>query len=66
MVRSGAGIAVVGTPKQIADTLDEFVDAGCTSFCLSGFPHAKAARLFSTKVMPYFKGRLSDGLPHAA
>lgn len=66
MVRAGAGIAVVGTPRQIADTLDEFVDAGCTSFCLSGFPHAKAARLFSTKVLPMFKGRLSDGLPRAA
>lgn len=66
MVRSGAGIAVVGTPKQIADTLDEFVEAGCTSFCLSGFPHAKAARLFSGKVLPYFEGRLSDGLPRAA
>ena len=66
MVRSGAGIAVVGTPKQIADTLDEFVEAGCSSFCLSGYPHAKAARLFSTKVMPHFKGRLSEGLPRAA
>lgn len=65
-VRAGAGIAVVGTPDQIAATLDEFVDAGCSSFCLSGFPHAKAARLFSSKVMPKFKGRLADGLPQAA
>jgi alkanesulfonate monooxygenase len=66
MVRAGAGIAVVGTPKQIAATLDEFVDAGCTSFCLSGYPHAEAARTFATKVMPYFEGRLSDRLPVAA
>ncbi len=66
LVRSGAGIAVVGTPDQIAATLDEFVDAGCTSFCLSGFPHAKAARLFSSKVLPKFKSRLSDSLPTAA
>ncbi|MBL4721457.1 MAG: LLM class flavin-dependent oxidoreductase [Alphaproteobacteria bacterium] len=65
-VRAGAGIAVVGTPKQIADTLDEFVEAGCTSFCLSGYPHAKAARLFTDKVMPLFKGRLADTLPTAA
>jgi alkanesulfonate monooxygenase len=66
MVRAGAGIAVVGTPDQIAATLDEFVDAGCSSFCLSGFPHAKAARLFSSKVLPKFKGRLADSLPNAA
>ncbi|MEC7538945.1 MAG: alkanesulfonate monooxygenase, partial [Pseudomonadota bacterium] len=65
-VRAGAGIAVVGTPKQVADTLDEFVDAGCSSFCLSGYPHAQAARIFSSKVLPYFEGRLSAGLPQAA
>ena len=65
-VRAGAGIAVVGSPKQVADTLDEFVEAGCTSFCLSGYPHANAARIFSTEVLPYFKDRLSDGLPRAA
>jgi len=65
-VRTGAGIAVVGMPKQVADTLDEFVTAGCTSFCLSGYPHAEAARVFSTKVMPYFEGRLAEGIPRAA
>lgn len=66
MVRAGAGIAVVGTPDQIAATLDEFVDAGCTSFCLSGYPHAEAARTFATAVLPYFADRLSDRLPVAA
>ena len=29
-------------------------------------PHAEAARVFSTKVMPYFEGRLSEGFPRAA
>jgi alkanesulfonate monooxygenase len=66
MVRSGAGIAIVGNPEQVAATLDEFVAAGCTSFCLSGYPHAKAARIFAEKVMPYFQGRLSTILPQAA
>ena len=65
-VRVGAGIAVAGTPRQIADTLDEFVEAGCTSFCLSGYPHAKAARLFAREVLPLFRGRVSDTLPRAA
>jgi len=66
MVRAGAGVAVVGNPEQVAHTLEEFVEAGCTSFCLSGYPHASAARIFAEKVMPYFQGRVSDQLPKAA
>ena len=34
-VRPGAGIAVVGNPRQCADTLQRFIDVGCHSFCLS-------------------------------
>ena len=63
-VRVGAGIAVVGTPAQIAATLEEFIEAGCSSFCLSGYTHAEAARTFSQKVLhPYFGSRLADRLP---
>ena len=65
-VRAGAGIAVVGTPDQIAGTLESFVEAGCSSFCLSGYPHAKAARIFAEKVLPKFEGRISSELPRAA
>ena len=65
-VRAGAGIAIVGNPRQVAETLDEFVDVGCTSFCLSGYPHAQAARTFTEKVMPLFKGRVSRNSPQAA
>lgn len=65
-VRAGAGIAIVGNPDQVAATLNEFVDAGCTSFCLSGYPHAQAARTFSEKVLPQFQERLSREIPKAA
>lgn len=51
-VRPGAGIAVVGNPQQCADTLSEFVAAGCTSFCLSGFPHDEEAERFGRLVKP--------------
>lgn len=65
-VRLGAGIALVGTPKQIASTIEEFIEAGCTSFCFSGYTHADAARTFSENVMhPYFGDRLSADLPPA-
>ncbi len=53
-VRPGAGVAVVGDPQQVADTLREFVEVGCHSFCLSGYPHAEEARRFGRDVMPLF------------
>ena len=65
-VRAGAGISLVGTPAQIAATIEEFIEAGCSSFCLSGYPHADTARLFSEKVMrPFFGDRLAPDLPAA-
>jgi len=65
-VRVGAGIAIVGNPAQVAATIQEFVDAGCSTFCLSGYPHAEAARNFTQKVMPLFKGKIADQLPAVA
>ena len=64
-VRQGAGLCLVGTPAQVAATIEEYVEAGCTSFCLSGYPHAAAARDFASKVMPLFRDRVSTGLPSA-
>jgi alkanesulfonate monooxygenase len=51
-LRPGAGVAVVGDPKQVAATLQEFVDIGCTEFCLSGYPHDTEAERFGRTVMP--------------
>lgn len=51
-VRQGGAIAVVGTPDQVAGQLNEFVDAGCSGFCLSGFPHIDEAEIFGKHVMP--------------
>jgi len=54
-VRPGAGVAVVGNPEQVAAQLQEFVDAGCSGFCLSGFPHAEEAERFGRLVMPLMR-----------
>jgi alkanesulfonate monooxygenase len=51
-VRPGAGVAVVGNPQQVAAQLQEFVDAGCSGFCLSGYPHDEEAERFGRLVMP--------------
>ena len=61
-VRTGAGVAVVGNPQQVAETLDQFIEIGCTEFCLSGNPHAREATRFGELVMPYFAERRAPEL----
>lgn len=56
-VRPGAGIAVVGTPEQCAATLQDFIDLGCHSFCLSGYLHDEEAERFGKWVMPILRER---------
>ncbi|MDY7102035.1 MAG: LLM class flavin-dependent oxidoreductase [Actinomycetota bacterium] len=58
-LRPGAGVAVVGDPDQVAATLDEFVEAGCRDFCLSGYPHDVEATRFGSLVMERFAGRIA-------
>ena len=59
-VRGGAGLAIVGNPQQVADTLQEFIDIGCTEFCLSGYPHDEEATRFGDWVMPIVEERNRD------
>ena len=62
-VRPGAGIAVVGNPAQCADMLQQFINAGCHSFCLSGYLHDEEAERFGRLVRPIVaennRGRLT-------
>ena len=62
-VRPGAGIAVVGNPAQCADMLQQFIDAGCHSFCLSGYLHDEEAERFGRLIRPILaennRGRLA-------
>ena len=62
-VRPGAGIAVVGNPTQCAETLQQFIDAGCHSFCLSGYLHDEEAERFGRLIRPILaennRGRLA-------
>ncbi|MDO5604817.1 MAG: LLM class flavin-dependent oxidoreductase [Paracoccus sp. (in: a-proteobacteria)] len=56
-VRPGAGVAVVGNPEQVAQQLQDFIDVGCSGFCLSGYPHHTEAEIFGRLVMPLLKAR---------
>jgi alkanesulfonate monooxygenase len=50
--RLDSGRAVVGNPAQCADTLQQFIDAGCHSFCLSGYLHDEEAERFGRLIRP--------------
>ena len=56
-VRPGAGIVVVGNPAQCAATLQQFIDLGCSSFCLSGYLHDAEATRFARWVRPLLAER---------
>ena len=64
-VRGGAGVCIVGDPQQVADTFQQFIEIGCTEFCLSGYPHDEEATRFGEWVMPLIQERNRDGLPRA-
>jgi alkanesulfonate monooxygenase len=59
-VRAGAGVAIVGNPEQCAATLQKFIDAGCHSFCLSGYLHDEEAERFGRMVLPLLRARNPD------
>ena len=50
--RSGAGIAIVGDPDQVAAKIREIRDAGVSTFILSGYPHVTECDLVARRVLP--------------
>lgn len=54
--RSGCGAAVVGDPRQVADTLLAYRALGIDTFILSGYPHLAECERFGSLVMPLLRG----------
>ncbi|MFG1346611.1 FMNH2-dependent alkanesulfonate monooxygenase [Xanthobacter autotrophicus DSM 431] len=52
LVRGGAGTALVGTPQQVADRIEEYRDLGIESFVLSGYPHLEEAYRVAETLFP--------------
>jgi len=52
LARGGAGTALVGNPRQVADALREYMAVGADRFILSGYPHLEEAHRFAELVMP--------------
>ncbi len=52
VVRSGAGMAIVGSYEQVAQRLLQYVDLGVTVFILSGYPHLEECENIGRHVLP--------------
>ncbi|WP_119726769.1 LLM class flavin-dependent oxidoreductase [Thermomonospora amylolytica] len=57
LVRGGAGTALVGSHKEVADRIEEYADLGITEFILSGYPHLEEAYWFGEGVLPELRHR---------
>lgn len=55
LVRSGAGTALVGSHRQVAERIQEFHDLGLSSFILSGYPNLEEALRVGEEVVPLLK-----------
>jgi alkanesulfonate monooxygenase len=51
--RSGCGGAIVGTPTQILEKMNRYMDMGIRSFILSGYPLIEECELFGKLVLPH-------------
>ncbi len=52
LVRGGAGTALVGNPRQVADRIQEYAALGLEHFIFSGYPHLEEAHRFAELVFP--------------
>lgn len=59
-VRKGAGTAVVGSPEQVKEGLQEYIDAGVNHFIISGFPHLEEAERVGELLLPLFRERAAQ------
>ena len=57
LVRGGAGTALVGSPEQVVNRLDEYAALGVDTFVLSGYPHLEEAISFAELAFPRIAGK---------
>lgn len=52
LVRGGAGTALVGSHREVADRIAEYAALGIDEFVLSGYPHLEELYWFGEGVLP--------------
>jgi len=63
LVRGGAGTAIVGSHRQVAERFEEYHALGIDSFILSGYPNLEEAIRFGEEVLPLVGGAASTAQP---
>ncbi len=63
LVRGGAGTALVGDPRQVAERIGEYAELGIDSFIFSGYPHLEEAYRFAERRAAGSRRRLSSRAP---
>jgi alkanesulfonate monooxygenase len=53
--RSGCGSALVGSPEQILNKIQRYIDMGIRAFIFSGYPHKSECELFARYILPSLK-----------
>lgn len=53
--RSGCGGALVGSPEQILEKIEDYRSMGIRSFIFSGYPNRQECEFFGKLVMPHLK-----------
>ncbi len=62
LVRGGAGTALVGDPRQVAERIGEYAALGIDAFILSGYPHLEEAYRFAELVFPLLPRQVRERL----
>lgn len=57
LVRGGAGTALVGSHREVADRITEYADIGIDEFIFSGYPHLEELFWFGEGVVPILRER---------
>ncbi|MER7751822.1 LLM class flavin-dependent oxidoreductase [Kitasatospora sp. NPDC097643] len=57
LLRGGAGTALVGSHREVADLIAEYHELGIDEFVLSGMPHLEEAYWFGEGVLPLLAAR---------
>lgn len=55
--RSGCGAAMVGSPAQIIEKINRYMDMGVRAFILSGYPLKEECEMFGKLVMPHLNNQ---------
>lgn len=66
LARGGAGTALVGSHREVADRIAEYAELGIEEFILSGYPHLEELYWFGEGVVPLLEASGAWVRPEAA